>query len=161
MNAPMLAQNVWRQARDKELVAVLPERAPVEKERIETETRSASGATDGKGHFIAGIVMITAGYSAHGKYTHYFLVQAPIKVGDIVLPAGEYVFGYRRVDEESLELLFYEAASGKALGAARAKRESTMGPIRSLLITPPGTGRSVIQIGRFACPYVLMTAAKS
>ena len=54
----------WRTATEKELKSVVPERAPVGKERIETEFRTASGVTDGRGKFIFGVVMITAGYEA-------------------------------------------------------------------------------------------------
>ena len=71
----------WRQATDAELTALLPARAPVEKEHIETEMRTASGIVNAHGHYIAGVVLLTAGYSADGKYSHYLLVQAPIKVG--------------------------------------------------------------------------------
>src|SRR5262245_11225410 len=56
-------QSSWRQATEKELASILPPRAQVEKERIETELRTASGITDGKGKFIAGVVLITAGYA--------------------------------------------------------------------------------------------------
>ena len=152
----------WRQATEKELVAVIPDRAPVEKERIETEFRTASGVTDGRGKFIAGVVMITAGYSAEGKYSHFFITQVPIKMGDVTLRPGEYVFGYRRVDNESLRVMFYTAASGELVGAVKARVESKRGPIRSLLITPPGGGeglsgaKSIIQIGRFFFEYTLL-----
>ena len=153
--AAQAPDSAWRAARDKELAAVIPDRAPVEKERIETDAQTIAGVTDGKGRFIAGVVLITAGYAAHGKYSHYLIVQAPLRIGDATLPVGDYVFGYRRADDETLELTFYQAATGKALGTAKAKRGSTTGPIRSLTITPPNAGRSVLQIGRFACPYTL------
>src|ERR1017187_6039676 len=73
----------WRQATPAELAAVLPSRAPVESEHIETEMRTASGIVDGRGRFIAGVVLITAGYSAEGKYSHFLVVQSPIKVGGV------------------------------------------------------------------------------
>jgi hypothetical protein len=57
----------WRQATPAELASVLPSRAPVESEHIETEMRTASGIVDEHGRFIAGVVLITAGYSAEGK----------------------------------------------------------------------------------------------
>src|ERR1039458_2252847 len=79
----------WRQATDRELASLLPKRAPVEKEHIETELRTASGIVDAKGHYIAGVVLLTAGYSADGKYSHYLIVQAPIKIGGIALKPGE------------------------------------------------------------------------
>lgn len=145
----------WRPATEKELSSLIPGRAPVEKERIETELRSASGVTDGKNHFIAGVLLITAGYSAHGKYTHFFITQTTIKVGDAKMKPGEYVYGYRRLDDDHLEFIFYEAATGTQVGTAKAPRESRTGPIRSLLITPPIKGKGSIQIGRFACEYSL------
>src|SRR2546423_7670512 len=52
----------WRAATQEELRRVIPARAPVIKENIETEFRTASGVTDGRGRFIAGVVMITAGF---------------------------------------------------------------------------------------------------
>jgi len=73
----------WHQASDTELRSVIPARAPVVQERIETEMRSASGITNGHGKYIAGVVLITAGYSAEGKYSHFFLTQVPLKVATI------------------------------------------------------------------------------
>ena len=59
------AQNSgWRQATTAELASLLPARAPVIKEHIETEMRTASGIVDHRGRYIAGVVLITAGYSA-------------------------------------------------------------------------------------------------
>src|SRR6185312_6118966 len=65
----------WRAATAAELEAALPARAPVEKERIETEMRTASGIINARGELIGGVVLITAGYSADGKYSHYVLAQ--------------------------------------------------------------------------------------
>lgn len=145
----------WRQAIEKELRSVIPARAVVEKERIETEFRTASGVTDGQGKFIAGVVMITAGYTAEGKYSHFLVVQVPISVGEVALQPGEYVFGFKRVDDEAVEVKFYEAASGKQLGAIKAQKESKRGPIRSFLITPTINGKGTMQIGRFMFEYRL------
>lgn len=146
----------WRAATEKELRSVIPERAPVGKERIETEFRTASGVTDGRGRYIAGVVMITAGYEAEGKYSHFFLTQAPLKIGDLSFSPGEYVFGYQRIDNDSIRVMFYEAATGKMIGAAKATIENKRGPIRSLMIAPPGGGgRSMIQIGRFILDYTI------
>src|ERR1700736_6959389 len=89
----------WRSATTEELKAVLPLRAPVEKERIETEMRTASGIVNSHGKVIAGVVLITAGYSAEGKYSHYLIVQAPVTIADITLSPGSYVFGWQRTDE--------------------------------------------------------------
>src|SRR3954471_22157294 len=86
----------WRQATDAELASLLPARAPVEKEHIETEMRTASGIVNAHGRYIAGVVLLTAGYSADGKYSHYLIAQAPVTIGGVVLKPGEYVFGWDR-----------------------------------------------------------------
>ncbi len=140
----------WRAATEAELKQVIPARATVEKERIETEFRTASGITDGK-RYIAGVVLITAGYSAEGKYSHFLLAQAPLKVGDLRLDPGEYVFGWKR-NEDSLTVRFYEAQTGKFLGTVEAARNSRVGKIESFHVYPPAV-RAIIQIGRFAIPY--------
>jgi hypothetical protein len=144
---------VWRQATDAELASLLPARAPVEKEHIETELRTASGIVDGSGRYIAGVVLITAGYSADGKYSHYLVVQAPLRVGGIALKPGEYAFGYSHAGEV-LRVHFNDAASGTLIGTTDARLLNGIKGITSLHIWPPGT-RSVIQIGRFAIQYEL------
>ena len=143
----------WRAATQEELRRVIPARAPVIKENIETEFRTASGVTDGRGRFIAGVVMITAGYSAEGKYSHFFITQAPLKVGDTDLQPGQYVFGYQRVDDDTIHLTFYRASSGDPVGEADAHKSGRGHAVRSLLITPPAGGRAAIQIGRFMLEY--------
>ncbi|HEX8145693.1 MAG TPA: hypothetical protein VF591_00710 [Pyrinomonadaceae bacterium] len=144
----------WRTATADELRRVIPARAPVVKENIETEFRTASGAVDNRGRFIAGVVMITAGYSAEGKYSHFFLTQAPLRVGELDLPAGQYVFGYTRASDDSLRVSFYRAATGEAVGDVEARRSTRKGVgVRSLLINPPAAGRANIQIGRFLLEY--------
>ena len=145
----------WRIATEAELHTVIPARAPAMSERIETEFRTASGITDGKGHFIAGVVMITAGYSAEGKYSHYFLTQVPIELGGMALPAGDYLFGWTRV-EDALKVNFYQAATGKAVGIVEAHREPATTRVESFRIWTP-TDKSVVQIGRFTFPYSLAT----
>ena len=148
------ARQRWRTATADELRRVIPARAPVIKENIETEFRTASGVIDNRGRFIAGVVMITAGYSAEGKYSHFFLTQAPLRVGDIELPAGQYVFGYTRASDDSLRVSFYRAATGDPVGDAEARRSTRKGGgVRSLLINPPAAGRANIQIGRFLLEY--------
>ncbi len=146
-------KSAWRQATDAELAALLPARAPVEKEHIETEMRTASGISDGKGHLIAGVVLITAGYSADGKYSHYLVVQAPIRIGGILLAPGEYVFGWQR-DGESLSVHLHDALTGKPLGLAQAHKIPGTSRVESLRIWPPSE-KPLIQIGRFAVPYEL------
>jgi hypothetical protein len=143
----------WREATQDELRKVIPARAPVIKENIETEFRTASGVTDGRGRFIAGVVMITAGYSAEGKYSHFFVTQAPLKVGDMDLQPGQYVFGYRRVDDDTIHLSFYRASSGDPVGEADARKSGKGHAVRSLFISPPVGGRATIQIGRFLLEY--------
>jgi hypothetical protein len=141
----------WRPATESELKNLLPARAPVEQERIETEMRTASGITDGHGKFIAGVVLITAGYSAEGKYSHYFLTQVPLKIGSFGLTPGAYVIGWKHV-EEKLNVNFYEAASGKSLGSIEATLNPSITRVESFRIWPPGE-RSVMQIGRFTFSY--------
>jgi hypothetical protein len=140
----------WRQATEKEMSALIPARAPVISERIETEARTASGVTDGQGKFIAAVVLITAGYSAEGKYSHFVITQVPIKIGDMDLKPGEYVFGYKRADDESLDVKFYHARNGNPLGSIKAQIGVKSGPIHSLLITPPNGEKFTIQIGRYS-----------
>src|SRR4249919_2360639 len=94
----------WKTATAQELRKLLPARAPVVKENIETEFRTASGVTNGKGKFIAGVVMITAGYSAEGKYSHFFVTQSTMQLGDITLQPGEYVFGYQRSGNDAISV---------------------------------------------------------
>jgi hypothetical protein len=148
----------WRAATPDELKSVIPARAPVISERIETEFRTASGITDGSGHFIAGVVMITAGYSAEGRYSHYFLVQAPVRVGTIDLAPRDYVFGWTR-SQDALKVSFYQAATGKEVGEVDAVRNPAITRVESFRIWPPhgaaNEPHSVIQIGRFSFPYSL------
>src|SRR5215475_9405459 len=102
----------WRTATEPELRKLIPARAAVVKENIETEFRTASGVTDGKGKFVAGVVMITAGYSAEGKYSHFFITQVTLQLGDLTLQPGEYVFGYQRSDNDTIKVSFYRASNG-------------------------------------------------
>ncbi len=152
--SPAYSATSWRQATESELKAIVPARAPVEKERIETEFRTASGIANGKGKFIAGVVLITAGYAAEGKYSNFLIVQSPVKIGGIALKPGEYVFGWRRKNDDALEVKLYDAAAGKFLGNVEAKRLSRTGRIESFRISPP-KDKSTIEIGRFAMSYVL------
>jgi hypothetical protein len=146
---------VWRAATISELREVIPARAKVQTERIETEFRTASGITDGNGKFIAGVVLITAGYAAEGKYSNFVMVQAPIRIEELRLGPGNYVFGWKRNGEDALEVSFYEAESGKPLGVVSARRAGRVGRIESFHISPP-RDKSQIEIGRFAMPYELV-----
>jgi hypothetical protein len=151
---PLIAASDWRAATDSELKQLIPARASVEKEHIETEFRTASGISDGKGKFIAGVVLITAGYAAEGKYSNFFLTEVPMRVGELSLAPGDYVFGWRRKDDDTLTVKFYEAHSGRFLGDVEARRLSRVGRIESFRISPPKENSS-IQIGRFGMSYTL------
>jgi hypothetical protein len=150
---PAQEKSAWRVATEAELKALIPARAPVEKERIETEFRTASGIIDARHRLIAGVVLITAGYSAEGKYSHFLIVQAPIKVGQISLAPGQYVFGWTH-NQDSLAVKFYEAATGKPLGEVEAALNPAIKSVASFRVWPPGD-KSVMQIGRFSFPYQL------
>lgn len=145
----------WRPATDAELASLLPSRATVEREHIETEMRTASGIVNNHGQFIAGVVLLTAGYSAEGKYSHYLVVQAPIRIGRVALRPGEYVFGWTRAASgDTLIVHFNEAATGALLGTAEARRVPRSSRVESLRIWPPEE-KSLLQIGRFGIPYEL------
>src|SRR5579864_6267134 len=154
VSTAMQAQKgTWRQATDAELASLLPSRAPVEKEHIETEMRTASGIVDARGRYIAGVVLLTAGYSADGKYSHYLLVQVPVTIGGVALKPGEYVFGWDRAkDGDALHVRFHIAATGVLVGVAEAHRIAGSTRVESLHIWPPND-KAVMQIGRFAIPY--------
>jgi hypothetical protein len=142
----------WHQASEAELRSVIPARAPVVKERIETEMRTASGIANRHGKFIAGVVLITAGYSAEGKYSHFFLTQVPLRLGaDVKLEPGEYVLGSEHTDN-GLLIHFFDAATGKAEGSVLATMMAGVTRVESFRIWPP-SDRSAIQIGRFGFSY--------
>jgi len=148
-------KNAWRQATDAELASVLPSRAPVGSEHIETEMRTASGIVDSHGHFIAGVVLITAGYSAEGKYSHYLLVQAPVKIGEVAFKPGRYVFGWTRENGgDVLKVHFNLAETGDLVGTTEARWIAGSSRVESLRIWPPGE-KAMVQIGRFGIPYKL------
>jgi hypothetical protein len=143
----------WRQATDAELASLLPARAPVEKEHIETEMRTASGIVNGRGRFVAGVVLLTAGYSAEGKYSHYLVVQVPVRIGGIALKPGEYVFGWTRATGgDALSVHFHEAATGTLVGTCDARLIPGPNRVTSLRIWTPES-KGLIQIGRFGIPY--------
>lgn len=143
----------WHIASENELMQAIPARAPVQKERIETEMRSASGIQDDAGHFIGGVVLITAGYSADGKYSHYLLVGTPLRVGATLLRPGKYVFGWTR-GPDGLDVHFYDAATGDDRGTAIAHQMPTGTRVEPFRLTVPGD-HAVLQIGRFSIPYTL------
>jgi hypothetical protein len=141
----------WRAATEGELKNLLPARAPVQQERIETEMRTASGITNGHGKFVAGVVLITAGYSADGKYSHYFVTQVPLKIANFQLTPGAYVIGWEHM-EDGLNVKFYEATSGKLLGSVVATLNPAIIRVESFRVWPPGD-RQLMQIGRFSFGY--------
>ncbi len=151
----VLAQShlTWHQSTEDELKVVIPARAPVISERIETELRTASGITDSKGHIIAGVLLITAGYSANGKYSYFLLSQSPIKVADTTLPPGNYLIGWTRSESE-LFVTLSDATTGKPEVAVTATRNPEIKRVESFHISPPAA-LSVIQLGRFSFPYSL------
>lgn len=143
----------WRAATSHELELALPARPAVEKDHIEVEMRTASGIINQRGRVIAGVVLITAGYSADGKYSHFLLVQSPFTLGDIHLDPGNYVLGWKR-QEDALEVTISDAASGSAKGMVLARRKTSTGRIESFRIWPPDV-LSEVQIGRFFIQYSL------
>ena len=144
----------WRAAKQAELEAVLPSRAPVEKERIETEMRTATGITDDHGHFVAAVVLITAGYAAEGKYSHYLLAQSPLRLGtQLRLPPGDYVLGWTH-SSDGLLVHFFEARTGVERGSAEAHGARQRVRVEPFHIWPPSEQLG-IQIGRFFMPYSL------
>lgn len=148
-------KTAWRQATQAELASVLPSRAPVESEHIETEMRTASGIVDEHGRFIAGVVLITAGYSAEGKYSHYLIVQAPVQIGSVFLKPGEYAFGWTRENGgDALRVHFNQAATGTLVGTTDAHWIAGSTRVESLHIWPPAE-KALIQIGRFGIAYKL------
>jgi hypothetical protein len=114
--------------------------------------RTASGIIDAHGKLIAGVVLITAGYSADGKYSHYLIVQSPINVGEVSLSNGLYVLGWHRRDDDTLSVNFYDAATGADRGSTLAHRLPTGSRVESFHIFPPSE-HSIVQIGRFAMNY--------
>jgi hypothetical protein len=145
------ARSGWRVATAAELEATLPARAPVGKERIETEMRTATGIVNERGQMVAAVVLITAGYAADGKYSHYLLVQAPITIAEQPIPVGTYVIGWSRL-EEGLAVHIFDAASGVERVTVTAKPIVGSKRVESFRIFPPSE-RSIIQIGRYMLPY--------
>ena len=149
---PLCAQqHTWRAATEAELSQALPARAPGEEERIETEMRTASGIIEDAGHVTAGVVLITAGYSADGKYSHYIIVATPLRLAGLSLAPGKYVFGWKRV-AEGLDVHLYDAASGQEKGSVLAKLLPSATRVEAFRITAPGE-HGIMQIGRFGIPY--------
>ena len=150
---PREGHAIWHQSTEEELKTVIPARAPVISERIETEARTASGITDSKGHIVAGVLLITAGYSANGKYSYFLLTQAPLKIAEKTLSPGNYLIGWTRSDTE-LFITLSDAATGKPAVEVTATRNPEIHRVESFHISLPAA-LSVIQLGRFSFPYSL------
>jgi hypothetical protein len=148
----------WHAANRSELQTYLPARAPVVTERIETEMPAASGIINNKDQFIGGVVLITAGYSADGKYSHYFVTQVPLELGPashpVKLAPGNYLIGYVRQDE-ALEIHLYQAATGQPDGTVKAVLDPAIHGVTAFRIWPPSM-HHLIQIGRFTFPYHIL-----
>ena len=147
------ANSAWHNASEEELRAVDPRPRAGDQRTHRNRVPHSIGITDGKGHFIAGVVLITAGYSADGKYSHYFVSQVPLKVGDFLLPPGQYLIGWVR-GQDSLKVTFYLAQSGKPVGQVEATRNLSITRVESFRIWPPGD-KALIQLGRFTFSYAL------
>jgi hypothetical protein len=142
----------WRPATMAELEAALPARAPVEKEHIETEMRTANGIINSRNQIIAAVVLITAGYAADGKYSHFLLVQSPLVLdGHVTLQPGSYVIGWRRSDQ-GLDVHIFDSATGTERGSGIARPQPGTTRVESFHIWPPADHKG-IQIGRFFLPY--------
>lgn len=146
--------SLWRSATVAELHTIIPARAPVISEHIETEFRTASAITNGQGKYVAGVVLITAGYSAEGKYSHFFFTQVPLHVGNLHLSPGQYLIGWTHHDDDSLLVSFYRASTGDPVGQIAAPRNESIRRIESFRVWPPDV-RPQIQIGRFTFSYSL------
>ena len=149
--SPAQSKSGWRAATPEELAGFLPARAPVDKERIESEMRTASGIINEHGQMIGSVVLITAGYAAEGKFSHYLLTQRGLRLGDIELPAGAYVIGWKRTDD-GLMVHVFEAATIKERGVTLARPIPQPRRVESFRIWPPDEQR-YIQIGRYMLPY--------
>lgn len=150
---PGQTRPMWRTATPEELESILPARAPVDKERIESEMRTASGIINDKGQMIASVLLITAGYAADGKYSHYLLLQSPMKLDNLQLGPGAYVLGWSRT-AVGLEIHVFEAANVKERGVVLAKLMPQPRRVESFRIWAPEEQR-LIQIGRYGLPYSL------
>ena len=84
--------------------------------------RTASGIVNGRGRSIAGVVLLTAGYSAEGKYSHYLIVQTPVRIGGVALKPGEYVFGWtKRAIGRCIERAFLRSYDRQRLSVPRKR----------------------------------------
>ncbi len=150
-----LAQSAsgWRTATPKELDALVPAKAQVVAERVETERTSMSGIVDHDGHAIAAAVLITAGYSAAGKYSDFLLTQVPIEINGIRLPAGHYLLGWTR-GADGLDVQVFAAESGKQVTAISARLDPSVHKVEQVRVWPPEP-QARVQLGRFAFRFAI------
>ncbi len=132
---------------------MIPERAPVLAERVETESTSASGIVSSDGRFIAAAVLITAGYSANGKYSDYLVTQVPLKIEGKVLPPGGYLLGWVS-SADGLQVTISEATTGRVLLQTLATKSPLLHHVEQIRIWPPPQ-QTMIQLGRFELNYTL------
>jgi hypothetical protein len=82
-----------------------------------------------------------------------------MRVGSVDLSPGDYVFGWTR-SQDALKVSFYQAVTGKPVGEVDAERNPAITRVESFRIWPPhgssSEPHSVIQIGRFSFPYVVL-----
>ena len=110
-------KTTWRAATPDELAAALPARAPVEKERIE-RCAPHPASTGHTRQARAGVALITAGYSADGKY-HYLCNRRRSAAS----PAPPRKASVGSGDDSGC---FYDAAIG-----SRGTRQPTLHPDRA------------------------------
>jgi hypothetical protein len=150
-------QSGWRKATEQELTQIIPARVVVEKNRVPSKMRTASGITDGSGKFIAGVSIEVYDYDYDYPYSHYVIAQMPIKIGGKTLPPGQYVFSYRRIDNETEEVKFYSAAdSSHIIATTEAQLDKKRQPFRQFNLEPPVGGKGSIHFGRFFFEYQLV-----
>jgi hypothetical protein len=114
--------------------------------------RTASGIINDRGQLIASVVLIIAGYAAEGKFSHYFLIQHAVALGDkIELPPGAYVIGWTRTDN-GLMVHVFDAATVKERGVVLALPIAQPKRVEGFRIWPPNE-QHYIQIGRYMLPY--------
>jgi hypothetical protein len=141
----------WRIATAEELESVIPKRAAVVSERVETEPESVSGIVDSRGRYMAAAVLITGGYSSDSKYSDYLVTQVPVKIEDTVLPPGRYLLSWTH-DAGTLHITLSEASTGKAVVQVSAARNPALHRVEQIRIWPPSPD-AMIQLGRFSFHY--------
>lgn len=131
-----------------QLTRVVPQSFYFEGQVAPTQMRNASAARLGaKRHVIAALVD-TSGYSddVREKYQGFFIIDSRINLGDGVMPAGAYGFGFNGDRFNLLDV------GGKVLMSAHASQDRELARPRPLMLvkSPDGlrlyAGRSYITI---------------